>query len=127
VGAAFTVGDIFYSRFGEHQSWATSTVRPVGTLVAATAGAEAAAPAAAWAGTGLAAALPEVGAASLIPGVGEVVITGALACAAGYAADKADIWVWDHRAAIGQYVAQTAVTDYHIAKHVVHDLEPWNW
>ncbi len=69
-----------------------------------------------FAGTSVAAALlPEAGVA-LIPGVDEVVITGALACAAGYYADKAGTWVWDHRSAIAR-----------TAKHVVHDLEPWNW
>jgi len=120
VGAAFTVGDIFYGHFGEHKSWGASSVGPVASLGASAATAE-------GVGAGFAALLPEAAGASLIPGVGEVVLTGALACAAGYAADKAGTWVWDHRAAIGQYVAQTAISDYHVAKHVVHDLEPWNW
>ena len=75
---------------------------------------------------------------AFVPGVGEVVIVGAVAVLGTYAVDKGVEYLWDHRAAIGHglEVAGTATvhgletagsTIAHTASSVVHDAEPWHW
>ncbi len=154
LGWALTGLDMYMNR---NKGLGTGVVEPLGNLALGTATTEVAAPMVATgvetvagslaAGDGLVAAL--AGSAA-IPGVGEVVIVGAVTVGVVYGADKLGEYVWEHRQAIGHFfegVGQGAVNDFHsavnwadntyhaiansapvrTAEHVVHDLEPWNW
>jgi hypothetical protein len=122
-----------------------SVVEPLGNLAVSTGLTEGTsavvAPAIAEGAATLAAgdgALAALAGTAFVPGVGEVVIVGAVAVLGTYAIDKGTEWVWDHRAEIGHALetAGTATvhgldragsTVAHGVSHAVHDAEPWNW
>jgi uncharacterized protein YukE len=122
-----------------------SVVEPLGNLAVSTGLAEGTsavvAPAIAEGAATLAAgdgALAVVAGTAFVPGVGEVVIVGAVAVLGTYAVDKGVQYLWDHRAAIGHGLetAGTATvhgledagsTIAHTTSTVVHDAEPWHW
>jgi hypothetical protein len=120
-------------------------VAPVGNLIIGTTIVHFAAPAAADAalgatdlaataatGLGMDGLATALAGSALIPGVGEAVAVGTVAVVGTILVDKGVTYVWDHggekvadEAANG--IASGASWTYHEAKHVVHDLEPWNW
>jgi hypothetical protein len=100
-----------------------SVVEPLGNLAVSTGIAEGTsavvAPAIAEGAATLAmgdGALAAIAGTAFVPGVGEVVIVGAVAVLGTYAVDKGVEYLWDHRAAIG-HALQTAGTA------TVHGLE----
>jgi uncharacterized protein YukE len=100
-----------------------AVVEPLGNLAVSTALTEGTsavvAPAIAEGAATLAAgdgALAALAGTAFVPGVGEVVIVGAVAVLGTYAIDKGAEWVWDHRAEIG-HALETAGTA------TVHGLE----
>jgi hypothetical protein len=100
-----------------------AVVEPLGNLAVSTALAEGtssvAAPMIAEGAASLAmgdGALAALAGTAFVPGVGEVVIVGAVAVLGTYAVDKGVEYLWDHRAAIG-HALQTAGTA------TVHGLE----
>ena len=154
LGWALTGLDMYMNR---DKGMGSAVVEPLANLAIGTTTTELAAPVVATgvetvagslaAGDGVIATLAGTAA---IPGVGEVVIVGAVSVGVVYGADKLGEYVWEHRQAIGHFfegVGQGAVNDVkgavnwvgntydsiansapvHTAEHVVHDLEPWNW
>jgi uncharacterized protein YukE len=122
-----------------------SVVEPLGNLAVSTGIAEGTsavvAPAIAEGAASLAVgdgAIAALAGTAFVPGVGEVVIVGAVAVLGTYAVDKGVQYLWDHRAAIGHGLedAGTATvhgledagsTIAHTTSTVVHDAEPWHW
>jgi hypothetical protein len=139
LAAGLTAADMIMDR---NDGVGKAVVEPVGNLVAGTVITEASAPVVAAGITSLTAeggALAALGTTAVIPGVGEVVIVGALAVGGTYLLDKGVTWVWDNG---GAHVASEAWhgieggADWtyheggqlvHSAGTVVHDLEPWHW
>lgn len=126
-------------------------VEPVGNLVIATEITEATGGVIAGFVQGAAGSLAlEGAAAALVPGVGEVVLVGAVAVVGTYLADKGIQWVWKHGGSKlageawdetkdltggavsgikdgASWVSHQAAPVVHTAKTVIHDAEPWHW
>ena len=154
VGWALTGIDMYMNR---DKGVSKAVVQPLGNLAVGTATTEIAAPVVSTgveavagslaAGDGVIATLAGTAA---IPGVGEVVITGAVVVGVVYGVDKLGTYIWDNRKAIGHafetfgqgawhdtqavgnwvgntYNSITNSAPVHTVEHVVHDIEPWNW
>ncbi|HEY2771969.1 MAG TPA: hypothetical protein VGI87_15445 [Solirubrobacteraceae bacterium] len=111
-----------------------AVVEPLGNLAVSTALTEGSsavvAPAIAEGAATLAAgdgALAALAGTAFVPGVGEVVIVGAIAVGGTYLVDKGAEWVWDHRAAIGHALATAGTATVHgletAGTATVHGLE----
>jgi hypothetical protein len=111
-----------------------AVVEPLGNLAVSTGIAEGTsavvAPAIAEGAATLAAgdgALAVVAGTAFVPGVGEVVIVGAVAVLGTYAVDKGVQYLWDHRAAIGQGLETAGTATVHgletAGTATVHGLE----
>ncbi len=142
---ALTIADMIENR---NKGIGEAVITPVGNLAVGTAITETTAPliasgvttatASLAAGDGVIAALAGT---AIVPGVGEVVAVGVVAVVGTWAVDKGVSWVWDHRAGVvhglddawhgvedaGSWVSHESAPVVKTAKHVVHDLEPWNW
>lgn len=115
AGVAFTGLDMYMNR---NKGIGDEFVQPIGNLALGTGLAEGTSSVIASVGVsdGL---LTAVGGSALIPGVGEVVITGAVVVGGVMAVDWAGHAIWDHRAAIVHGVEHAADWTYNEGKSLV--------